>query len=194
MECTKVVDINTFSSINNRRAFFLDTNVLYWYTYPRYGITKKSVLYQAQPYYDFVDKLVSDGNPIFTSVYNISEVLHVIEKNEFDIFLATHPDSHYNIKDFRKDSSERKKLKMNLETAITNANNICSILDFNFTYKALFNFTQSFSTHRCDTFDYIILQNCIENSYTNIISDDNDFSTIEGITLYTANKITLTSK
>ena len=50
-----IIDINSFSSINNSKEYFLDTNVLYWYVYPRYGLTKKSVEYQAKPYYDFVD-------------------------------------------------------------------------------------------------------------------------------------------
>ena len=76
----KIIDINKFSSVNNSKAYFLDTNVLYWYVYPRYGLSRKSVLHQAQPYYDFVDKLVAAGNPLFTSVYNISELLNVIEK------------------------------------------------------------------------------------------------------------------
>ena len=80
-----IIDINSFSSINNSKEYFLDTNVLYWYVYPRYGLTKKSVEYQAKPYYDFVDRLVSDGNPLCTSVYNISELLNIIEKNEFAI-------------------------------------------------------------------------------------------------------------
>lgn len=191
MISNKIIDINTFSSINNTRKFFLDTNVLYWYTYPRYGTTKHGIQKQAQPYYNFVDKLVSDGNPIFTSVYNISELLNVIEKNEFDIYMATHPDSYYNIKDFRKDTTERNEVQKILKVALINVNSICTILDFNFTYSALNDFTQSFSKHRCDPFDYIILQNCIGTNHTNIITDDNDFSTIGGITLYTANETTL---
>lgn len=81
MQCNKIINIETFSSINNNKAFFLDTNVLYWYVYPRCGIQSDSRLkIQATPYYDFVDKLVADGNPLFTSIYNITEMLHVIEK------------------------------------------------------------------------------------------------------------------
>ena len=182
-----IVNINQFSSINNSKEYFLDTNVLYWYVYPRYGLTKKSVKYQAQPYYDFIDKLVADGNPLFTSVYNISELLNVIEKNEFDIFLATNPNCHYTLKDYRKDNTERKKLKNLLNITLSNAEAVCTILDFNFTYSQLENFTKTFSSHRCDPFDYVILTNCIATNHTNIISDDNDFTTVSEINLYTAN-------
>jgi hypothetical protein len=39
----------------------------------------------------------------------------------------------------------------------------------------------------CDNYDYIILKNCKTDNKTNIISDDADFATIDGFTLYTAN-------
>lgn len=140
MECANIIDINTFLSFNNSRPFFLDTNVLYWYIYPRYGTINKGIQYQAQPYYDFIDKLVSDGNPLYTSVYNISELLNVIEKNEFDIFSTLNPDRHYGIKDYRKDSHERAILKRILNTTINNARSICKIIEFNFTCESLYKF------------------------------------------------------
>ena len=74
-----------------------------------------------------------------------------------------------------------------LHTTLNNATAICKILDFNFTNSKLKNFTNTFSTHRCDPFDYVILDNCVSTSHTNIISDDNDFTTFSGINLYTAN-------
>lgn len=188
---SKVFDINTFVSFNNNRKFFLDTNVLYWYVYPRYGMNQKSIQNRAQPYYNFVDKLVSDGNPIFTSVYNISELLNVIEKNEFDIFSALNPDFHYERKDYRKDPTERKKLAKLLNTTINNVNNTCNILDFNFTYDALNNFVKTFEGHHCDPFDFVIIKNCIQTGHTNIITDDRDFALMDGITLYTANEVAL---
>ena len=30
-----VIDIRKFASINSSKEYFLDTNVLYWYCYPR---------------------------------------------------------------------------------------------------------------------------------------------------------------
>lgn len=186
--CSKIIDLNTFSSINNQKEFFLDTNVLYWYTYPRCGIqTDHRLQKQATPYYDFVDKLVSDGNPLFTSIYNITEMLHVIEKNEFSIYEINHPEAHYSIKDFRKIPAQRNQLKRNLCTTLSNVTTICRILNFNFTYNILEQFTNDLENHRCDTFDYAILKNCINENKLNVISDDNDFSTMDKICLYTAN-------
>ena len=191
MKCNKVENINTYASINNSKAFFLDTNVLYWYVYPRYGTTKKGVEHQAKPYYDFVDSLVSAGNPLYTSVYNLSELLNVIEKNEYDIFDAAHADLHYSKKDFRRNATERSRVKRILTTTFNNATSICHVVGHDFTYELLKEFSDKFEEHRCDPFDYIILNHCIKTKNLNIVSDDDDFSTIPDINLFTANETTL---
>ncbi len=191
MRCNQVKNINTFAVIDNRKSFFLDTNVLYWYVYPRYGTTKKGVEYQAKPYYEFVDKLVAAGNPLYTSVYNISELLNVVEKNEYDIFDTANKDLHYSKKDFRRNAAERQKVKKILTTTLNNVKNICTIVNHSFTQELLDEFIDRYKEHRCDPFDYIILDNCVKESKNNIISDDDDFSTVENINLFTANETTL---
>lgn len=191
-QCSKIIDLTTFTSINNQKEFFLDTNILYWYTYPRCGIqTNNSLKQRATPYYEFVDRLVSDGNPLFTSVYNITEMLHVIEKNEFSLYQINHPEADWSIKDFRKIPNERNHVKKNICTALSNVKNICNILNFNFTYSILEQFSNTLEDHRCDTFDYAILRNCIKENKLNVISDDSDFTTMDKINLYTANAAVL---
>lgn len=194
MQCTKIIDLTTYIPINNQKAFFLDTNVLYWYVYPRCGIqTEHHTKMQAAPYYNFVDSLVAAGNPLYTSVYNITEMLHVIEKREFELYAMTHPEAKWSIKDLRRISEEREQLKRNLSTAMSNVQNICSILDFNFTYDILNQFIADLEQHHCDTFDYAILKNCIAEKKLNIISDDGDFTTMHQINLFTANSTALNS-
>lgn len=193
MQCSQIIDLTTYMPMNNQKAFFLDTNVLYWFTYPRFGIAKKYEMHRAAPYYDFIDRLVSNGNLLFTSIYNITEMVHVIEKNELDIYRVNHPEADWSIKDLRKIPNERSLLKNNMSTALTNVKNICTILNFNFTYDLLDQFISELEQHRCDTFDYAILRNCINENIVNVISDDNDFSTMEQITLYTANTASLSA-
>ena len=194
MQCNQIIDLTTYMSINNQKAFFLDTNVLYWYVYPRCGIeTEPRTKMQAAPYYDFIDNLVVAGNPLYTSVYNITEMLHVIEKREFELYSATHPEAKWSIKDLRRIPKEREQLKMNLSTTMSNVRNICKILDFNFTYDILNQFISDLEQHHCDTFDYAILKNCIVEKKLNIISDDSDFATMHQINLFTANATALNS-
>lgn len=186
-KCDKVINLNTYSSINNTRCFFLDTNVLYWYTYPRFSLPGH-LNPSAQIYYDFIDSLTSAGNPLKTSVYNLTELLNVVEKNEYDIYCKLHPDLPLSRKDFRRMAGERQKVSQMIKTTMNNALNICSITDFNFTSETLKSFSDEFTNHRCDVFDYAILKNCISTKDINIISDDGDFSSMPGINLYTANE------
>ncbi|MEY8379291.1 hypothetical protein AALD22_26810 [Lachnospiraceae bacterium 56-18] len=184
MKCKTAIDITTFTSINNTRPYFLDTNVLYWYTYPR---IISALPRNAEVYYDFIDSLVAGGNPLYTSIYNLTELLNVIEKNEYELYSKLHPELPYTKKDYRKISDERKALKTTLSTSLENVKAICSVLSFQFELKTLDSFVTQLSEHRCDIFDYAILRNCIADGKINIISDDNDFSTMESINLYTAN-------
>ena len=186
MECSSIKDIRTYKPIDNTKPYFLDTNVLYWYAYPRFSKDMRLPL-NADPYYNFVDYLVSSGNPLYTSIYNLTELVNVIEKNEFELYRKLYPDIPYTKKDYRKLTKERSSLMQTLNTSISNVKNICNVLSFNFNAQHLDSFMSNFSSHRCDVFDYAILQNCIALNQLNIISDDSDFVTMEKINLHTAN-------
>lgn len=190
MKCDKIIDLRTFSSINNSKKFFLDTNVLYWYTYPRFSLPGQ-LRPDMQVYYDFIDGLTAAGNPLETSVYNLTELLNVIEKNEYDIYYKMHPEIPITRKDFRKMPSEREKVKAIMQTSLNNVREICTVINFAFTSDVVSSFINSFANHRCDVFDYAILDNCKNTQRLNIISDDGDFSTMDKIVLYTANENTL---
>ena len=126
MSCT-IKDITIYRNINNTRKYFIDTNALYWYTYPRFS---NNLSQQATPYYNFIDSLVAANNPLITSIYNISELLNVIEKNEYDIYLNASPDqNHLSRKDFRRILSERKKLQKIMDTTINNVYAVCEVVE-----------------------------------------------------------------
>lgn len=184
---SKIKDISNFLPMDSKTVYFLDTNVLYWYTNPRISTTK-GLTRQAQIYFDFVDHLTSSGNPLITSIYNLTELLNVIEKNEFALYKEIHPDEAYiSKKDFRRMSNERKKLQKIMKTALNNAQNICKIINFSFDVSKINDFINLLPNHRCDIFDYMILDNCKQAQTINVISDDSDFSTYDNIKLFTAN-------
>ena len=183
---SNITDIYQFSPINSTTPYFLDTNVLYWYTNPRVSATKLTK--QAQVYYNFVDHLTSAGNPLITSVYNLTELLNVIEKNEFVLYKDIHPDQNYlTRKDFRRMSNERQKLQKIMQTTLNNVKNICHIVNFPFEQSKITDFIDSLTNHRCDIFDYMILDNGVKEQTVNVVSDDSDFSTYENVKLFTAN-------
>ena len=141
------------------KKFFLDTNVLYWYTYPRFA---ENLTRQARPYYDFVDALVSSGNPLYTSVYNLTELLNVVEKNEYEIFKnADDKRKYFTHKDYRRVAEERDKLMQIMKVTLSNAKSTCNIINFPFEISSIEKFTNNLVNHRCDVFDYLILENSI---------------------------------
>lgn len=186
-KCNKVIDLKTFVPFDNKKGFFLDTNVLYWYANPRFSPTSQPNS-TAKIYYNFVDKLIVNKNPLFTSVYNLTELLNVIEKNEYEIYSKLNPSLPLTKKEFRARPAERATVERIMRTALNNVRSICTITDFNFTQSTVDEFISDFSNHRCDVFDFAILKNCIDTNQLNIISDDGDFSTIEHINMYTANE------
>lgn len=180
-----IIDITKYQNINNTKKYFIDTNALYWYTYPRFVDNLSA---RAIPYYKFIDSLVASNNPLITSIYNISELLNVIEKNEYDIYIKTHPDNNYiSKKDFRRMPAERLQLQNMMQTTVENVYAICDVIEFSFEKENMNRFVNSVTEHRCDVFDYMIIQNNIKEKNTNIITDDNDFFTISDIMIYTAN-------
>ena len=102
-----IKDIRTFKPIDNSKEFFIDTNVLYWYSYSKYDLFNTSTKKQAQPYLDFLEMLIYNKHPIFTSIYNLSELLHIIEKHEFSIYQETNKELKLSIKDFRRLTSRK---------------------------------------------------------------------------------------
>ena len=93
-----IKDIKKFINLDTNRAYCLDTNILYWYFYPRanFNNTKE----KEEIYYNFVDTLISDGNPICITSMNLTELINIIEKNEYDLYCKTHP--NVSKKEFRK--------------------------------------------------------------------------------------------
>ena len=88
-------------------------------------------------------------------------------------------------------TNERSRLQNIMKTTLNNVFSICKIVEFPFELKQINDFANTLKEHRCDVFDYMVLQNCVKNQTINIISDDNDFSTYNNIKLFTANTSSL---
>lgn len=184
----RVKSIKSYMPMNNKKEFFLDTNVLYWYCYPRYSVSvSKYRQNDINLYYQFVDKLVQNGNPILTSIYNVSELLNVIEKNECDIYQKIHPEVPVCVKDLRNMRNQRNELKQIMRVAINNVYQACNIFEFGVKRDDVEDFVNQLDNHKCDFFDYTILKNNVTEKNINVITDDADFASVGDIEIYTAN-------
>ncbi|MCD8335693.1 MAG: hypothetical protein LUD18_00170, partial [Lachnospiraceae bacterium] len=170
-----------------------DTNVLYWYKYQIF-IEKESetTKRRASDYYNFVDRLVADGYTLVTTRINVTELINIVEKHEYDIYQTLHPEAKYSRKDLRRMPEQRMQLKRILKTTLTNVRTICTVQGFELTDSVLDKCINTLEEHKCDVFDFAVLSYYKDANLYNIITDDSDFSTIDGdFYLYTANENSL---
>lgn len=185
-----VIDIRKLNSkdVDKTKVFALDTNILYWMHYSRCSLTGHAS-YQLEDYPNFISELITNGNKLVTTIYNITELLYIIERNEFEIYNLTNP--KISKKAFRDILKERNDVKIELETVILQIKELYEIKEFSIDILGIDEFTNNFVNHNCDDFDYLIVKNLISNGVNNIISDDSDLVTMEKITLYTSNNNTI---
>lgn len=188
MKCkAKVYDLTNFKieDIDKDNVIALDTNVLYWMHYTRCSIGE-NISYQTSIYPNVIEELIENDVKLVTTIYNLTELLYIIERHEFKIYNINH--ENINPKDFRELISERKNIKNELYTVTEQVKLAYEILEYPIKILGLDEFVNNFDEHSCDNFDYLILKHLKENNITNILADDRDYVTIDGINLYTANR------
>ena len=181
----RVYDINTLDTTKiKNNVFVIDTNVLYWMHYSRCHIVDK-IGNQTIIYPRFIKDLISNNNKVVTSSCNISELVNLIEKKEHEIYKNTN--SSITKKHFRSLSSERIKVKSELESVLLQVKSIYDIQDLFFKSSEIESFVSEFENHKCDSIDFIVINHVINNGLINFVTDDLDYITIDNLNVYTAN-------
>ena len=181
----KNVDIN---EIPKEEVFAIDTNVLVWAHYSQASnVTLKNQPYQVLEYPSFISRLLNKGNKIVTTNLNITELMGVIERNEYKIYKAVHNAYNLKFKAYRQLAQERANYKKEIDTIMLQIKsmyqNQIEIVDI--TDDMIQKFQQEICNNRCDIFDYIVIDHLKKMGIHNYISDDKDFSTIDDLNLYT---------
>lgn len=182
-----VIDIRKLRpEIIKNTTFAIDTNVLYWMHYTRCSETTCG--YQLNVYPNFIESLINNNNKLVTTIYNMTELLYIIENNEYDIYcIQNNKDNNFNKKRFRTIVSERIKVKEELEAVVSQIKSLYEIKNFSIDILGLEDFVHNLDCHKCDDFDYLIIKYLSNNNINNIITDDADYTTMENINIYTAN-------
>ncbi len=180
----KSVDTNL---INKDEVFAIDTNVLLWTHYSKASNPKLNKHpYQVIYYPNFIAKLLSNGNKLVTTVLNISELIAVVEKNEFTFYKISNC-CNMNIKTYRKILSERLAYQREINNMLieikSSYNNQIEVIDI--TKEKLENFCNDINKNECDVFDFMVIEYLKSIGVINYISDDKDFLSVDGINLFT---------
>ncbi|MHC6178545.1 hypothetical protein ACYUJ6_01545 [Clostridium sp. JNZ X4-2] len=183
------IDTLDVSKIDTKDIFALDTNVLYWTHYSKASDPNLKVHpYQVTKYPNFVEKLLENGNTLVTTIFNITELIHVVENSEFKIYKAINNTKHIKKKDFRNMEEERIKYKNEIKTILLQINSSyegqIKVIDLN--EDDINNFVENITNNSCDVFDYVVIEHLKDMGISNFITDDKDFKSIDGINVYFA--------
>jgi len=182
------IDTQDISTIDKNAIFALDTNVLYWTHYSKASDAKLQVLpYQVTKYPNFIEKLLENGNTLVTTIFNITELMHLVETSEFKIYKAIN-NTRIKKKAFRNQLAERAKYKSEIETMLLQINSSydgqIKLIDLK--EDDINNFVTNITNNSCDVFDYFVIEHLKSLGINNFITDDRDFKSIDGINIYFA--------
>ena len=191
MECkSKVYNINNFNinDVDKGAVIALDTNILYWMHYSRCAMGGDPP-HQILIYPDVIENLISNEVKLVTTIYNVTELINIIERHENEIYNLTHKKT--NLKDFRKIKNERENVQAELEAVLGQIKSLYEVFEYKIEVIGVNSFIENFNNHSCDNFDYSIINYLKGKNINSIISDDKDFISIDGIVLYTANRYSI---
>lgn len=175
-------------------VYFIDTNVWFWFTYC--GSNKKFIgrapsFYQLKEYPDFIDKILNVGAKIFTSPLIYTELANLIERTEYNEYVAKEQlqNTDFTRKDFREIEECREKVLREINSAwsvICSVASDCLELNLNLaTTKAAHNFM---SNTKLDPYDAIFIHFMNSHNINTLISDDGDMMATNISQIITANK------
>jgi hypothetical protein len=183
-----VFDLRT-TPPNQQDAFFVDTNVWFWTTYPNTGPLPPRT-YQLQEYPRFIRNAKAANSSLFWSGLQLAELAHVIEKTERDIYNAQqNPGWHSKV--FRHNfPNERLNVVRQIRAAWQSVGQLGRSVPGTFAADAscASQAISDLAALPLDGYDLFIIQILRGANIFQVVSDDGDFSVVNGISLFTANQ------
>ncbi|MGI0494043.1 hypothetical protein ACN4EG_19850 [Alkalinema pantanalense CENA528] len=173
--------------------FLVDTNVWYWLTYTRAKLSPKPPKsYQTQHYPTYIKAALQAQSQIFWSGLSIAELSSLIERSEWQIFCATHQrrPEDFSLKEYRHGSPQERQQQVipEIEAAwgLIETSGTCleTLVDQPTTAQTIGNLT----IQELDSYDSLMLTTATKTGINQVITDDIDFITASGITVFTANR------
>lgn len=181
-----VIDIR-FDKPRHQDSFFVDTNVWYWLTYTQASVAAKSS--QVRVYPEYIKKIRSVNGRLARCNLVLAELAHIIESTEFKIFCNAHkkdPDT-YPKKKFRHNSpAERMDVIQEIESAWMQVEQLSVPVPVTIDDTAATTFIADLKTDKLDGYD-LFYRDLLRKHMFSILTDDGDFATVPGISVFTAN-------
>ena len=184
----QVVDIRADTPKDSDR-FLVDTNAWYWLFYPRASQTPSaSQPQQLTDYPAYLKKAFQAKSALYCCALNFAELAHNIEKAEREIY-ADKAGQAISAKQFRHDyPNQHLKVVKLIGDTWSDVLGISTLLDLTMDSAFMQSAMTLFPSVGLDGYDLFMTETALRSGISQIITDDGDFATVPGITLFTANR------
>lgn len=166
-------------------VFLVDTNVWYWMTYTK--ASQSASPYQINKYPAYLGKIFSVKAPLYQCGLSLSELAHLIEKSEREIFIRSHGD--LKPKEYRHNhATERSNVVAEIQAAWGQVKTMASSIDILVNELTTDAVLSRLNSQPLDGYDLFFLEGIAKAGVAQVITDDGDFASIPGIQIFTANK------
>lgn len=177
----EVIDIRS-DSPKKEDIFLVDTNVWYWLAYTKASQT--ALGYQIQDYPLYLGHAHSVDSLLLYCGLSLAELAHNIEQVERKIFSPT-----LRSKEYRHNyPNERANVAAEVEAAWGVVTSLAVSTDITVDETTTNAVLSRLMTQALDGYDLLILEAMDKAGIKQVITDDGDYVTVPGITLFTANQ------
>lgn len=136
----------------------------------------------------YIDKALKGRAKLYCTGLNLIEMMHTIEANEFDRYLASSSSSMY-LKEFRHNLiAERAKVEKTTEAVWRQITAIAQLVDVTINKNTVDAVLTRLKTQQLDGYDYLQAEAAEQANINAILTDDIDYLTVAGLTVLTANQ------
>jgi len=187
-----VIDVKV-DSPKQEDVFLVDSNVWYWMTYTRASLVMEPwTLSRVRDYPAFVNKAIATSATLYRCALSFSELAHIIEKTEREIFKKT--SGRIDTKEYRHNHpKERLNVVSEVKAAWGQVKTMASSLDVTINDAITNAALARFEKECVDGYDLFFLEVMSNEKVFQIITDDGGFATVSGIRVFTANQNVITA-
>jgi len=160
----------------------VDTSSWYFLAYSK---ASQMGSYKARIYPRYVNRALRARAQVYRCGLSFSELAHVIEHNERDIWIRKN--GNIQEKEYRNRQNERSAVVKEVESAWSVIKSISRQVDVTINDPLTEDALQRYKTHPLDGYDLYILSLMFQTGILQILTDDSDFAAIPGIKVLTCN-------
>lgn len=186
-----IIDIRTDKPKNND-SFIVDSNVWLWLLYPPLTVdSNNNPKQQATNYPNYIKFALAEKANLLTSGLAYAELAHRIEATEKSIY-DSRLQQELKPKDYRHNyPMERARIVQLINDAWSDILNYAHLLEVKLDADFMSKASSLLRFVGLDGYDVFLTQLAIDTGYTNIITDDADFATVQELTVFTANPMVI---